>query len=65
MRATPSSTLGGFVLGRSSVGWVARLDRFSALDVPLLGRFETSNADGRLRGHSHCFSEDSEAVARL
>ena len=37
----------------------------TTLDVPLLGGFETSSGDGRLCGHSHCFSEDSEAVACL
>jgi len=33
-------------------------------DVPLLVGFGTSSEVGELAGHSHCFSEDSEAVAR-
>ena len=35
------------------------------LDVPLLVSFGTSSADGGLACHSHCFSEDSEAVAHF
>jgi len=30
-------------------------------DVPLLVGFGTSSEVGELAGHSHCFSEDSEA----
>ena len=48
-----------------SVGRVARLKPFLCLkDVPLLVGFGTSSEVGELAGHSHCFSEDSEAVAR-
>ena len=35
------------------------------LDVPLLVSSVTSSADGGLACHSHCFSEDSEAVAHF
>ena len=43
-------------------GWPCLMPR-ATLDVPLLGRFGTSSAEGGLASHSHCFSEDSEAVA--
>ena len=47
-------------------GGVALLEaQYHTVGVPLLVSFGTSSADGELACHSHCFSEDSEAVARL
>ena len=44
---------------------MARLKPFLCVkDMPLLVGFGTSSEVGELAGHSHCFSEDSEAVAR-